>query len=113
MSHDDDRYTGVLAELSKLYAAWQDYQARLSNEIAEYKKTVNSAISILGQEAIASQSDTKQRLEADAQQREQRQKRADRKDIAVLLGVGCLIVLNGLAIITLAIVLIVLYWSSR
>lgn len=110
---EDNRYEGVLRALGELHTAWQEYQTRISLEITEYKKTVNNAISLLAQESIVSQRDTKQRLEADTQQREQRQKRADRKDIAVLSGVGCLIVLNVLAIISLAIVLIAMSWSAR
>jgi hypothetical protein len=107
---DDDRYHGVLRALGDVVREWQEFKAQLSGEIAEYKKTVNTAIAILGQESFASQADTKQRLEADAQQRAQRQTRSDRKDIAVLAGVGCLIVLNAAAITALVIVLIVLNW---
>ena len=91
---EDNRYEGVLRALSELHAEWQEFKGQLSGEISEYRKTVNSAISILGQEAIKFQRDTEQRLEADSTQREQRQKKTDRKDIAVLVGMGCLIVLN-------------------
>jgi hypothetical protein len=107
---DNDKYAGVLHALHDLHVSWQAYQAQLSTEIAEYKKTVNAAISILGNEAIKFQKDTTDRLEADAAQRQQRQTRSDRKDIALLSGVGCLIVLNVLAIVILAAVLIIQNW---
>lgn len=98
MSADDDRYAGVLAALGDLHREWQAFKAQLTTEIAEYRKTVNAAISILGQEAIKFQHDTEQRLTTDAQQREQRQRRSDRKDMAILFGMGCLIVLNFIGI---------------
>lgn len=107
---EDNRYDGVLRELGKLYAAWQEHQARIATEIGEYKKTVNSAIGILGQESIRFQADTQKRLETDAAQREQRQRHADRKDIAVLTSVGCLIVLNALAVLVLIGTVAYLIW---
>ena len=111
MPNDDDyRFDGVLAELSKMYTSWQEFKLETTALIVEHRKTVNSAISSLAQEALESQDDTKKRLEADAKQRETRQKRADRKDIALLSGLGCLIVLNGVAIVALAIVIIVMNW---
>jgi hypothetical protein len=96
--NDEDRYHGVLTALSELHAEWQQFKGQLSGEITEYRKTVNSAISILGQEAIKFQHDTEQRLSADSAQREQRQRKSDRKDIAVLIGMGCLIVMNFIGI---------------
>lgn len=108
---DDDKYDGVLNALSELHATWQEFKAESVALLVEHRKTVNSAISSLAQEALESQADTKTRLEADAQLRAARQKHTDRKDIAILGGVGCLILLNGLAIVTLAIVLIVQSWK--
>lgn len=98
MSADDDRYAGVIAELGKMWHEFQDFKTQLSTEIAEYKKTVNAALSILGQEAIKFQHDTEQRITADQAARRERQKVTDRKDIAVLIGMGCLIVMNFIGI---------------
>ena len=109
---DDTQYSGVLRALSELHTDWQAFKAETIALIVEHRKTVNSAISSLAQEALESQDDTKKRLEADAKQREMRQRRADRKDIALLSGLGCLIVLNGVAIVALAIVLIVMNWRQ-
>ena len=95
---DDDRYDGVLRALRDLHEEWQQFKAQLSTEITEYRKTVNSALSILGQEAIKFQHDTEQRLVVDSTQREQRQRRSDKKDLAVLVGMGCLILLNFIGI---------------
>lgn len=98
---DDSKYSSMLRAFGDLVKDFQEFRSQISTEINEYKKTVNSALGILGQESVKFQSDTLKRLEADATQREQRQKHADRKDIAVLGGVGCLIVLNVLAVCVL------------
>jgi hypothetical protein len=107
---DDDRYQDVLSELGKLYASWQEFKAESVALIVEHRKTVNSAISSLAQEALNAQDDTKKRLEADATLRAARQTHTDRKDVALLSGLGCLIVVNALALLTLAIVLIAQNW---
>lgn len=143
LSEDDNEtaYERVLKVLSELHTNWRDYQAQLGTEITEYKKTVNSAISILGMEAIKFQNDTRDRLAADASERltrqqfvdsesarretsaEQRratdtaqhtahQQRSDRKSLIMLGGMGCLLVVNGAALIALAAVLIAMYWRS-
>jgi len=110
MADEESRYDAVLKELTKLVGTWRDFKDETVALIVEHRKTVNSAISSLAQESLESQADTKQRLAADSAMRETRQKRTDRKDFAVLSGVGCLILINGLAIIVLAIVLILMYW---
>jgi len=102
MDDEDSKYHGVLRALGDLVKDFQEFKAQIGAEINEYKKTVNSALGILGQESVKFQSDTLKRLETDATQREQRQRHADRKDMAVLGGVGCLIVLNVLAVCVLA-----------
>jgi hypothetical protein len=143
---DDDDYKRVLKVLGELHQSWRDYQTQLGGEITEYKKTVNNAISLLAQEALKHQADTKTRLEADAAERLTRQahvdrearhvrddmmearaetlkrldattavalvaeQRADRKAFALLGMTGCLIVLNALALVALAIVLIAQNW---
>jgi len=99
---DNDRYQDVLSELGKLYAIWQEFKAESVALIVEHRKTVNSAISSLAQEALESQSDTKQRLETDSRARESRQKHTDRKDMALLIGLGCLLIVNGVALLALA-----------
>lgn len=98
---DDSRWHGVLDEIRKMYEAWQAHQERVEATIGEYKKTVNNAISLLSHEALTFQDDIRSRLAADAAERLPRQKRADRKDAAVLLATGCLIALNLIAICSL------------
>jgi hypothetical protein len=103
---DDDKYDGVLKALSELHATWQEFKAESLALIVEHRKTVNSAISSLAQESLESQADTKQRLAADSAMREKRQTRTDRKDFAVLSGVGCLLIANGMALLALAVLVI-------
>jgi ABC-type multidrug transport system fused ATPase/permease subunit len=139
VSDDDSKYNGVLQALRDLHVSWQSYQTQLGTEITEYKKTVNNAISLLAQEALKFQADTKERLVNDATDRTTRQqfvdkeaerrekeaerwrmdataanaafqKRAGRERIALLSGVGCLIVVNVLALLALAVVLIIQNW---
>jgi len=105
------------------------------------QKTVNTAISLLAQEAFKHQSDTSRRLEEDASERRARQQHVDseaqrrddadkerRKDASAEhaafqkragreragLGalLGCLIIVNAIALITLAALLIALYWRA-
>lgn len=95
---DEEWRQSILAAYGELARDVRAFQAQIESAIAEYKKTVNTAIAILGQEAIAFQSETKQRIAQDAADRIARQRRTDRKDIAVLTALGCLIVANALAI---------------
>jgi len=103
---DDDKYAGVLKALSELHTTWREFKAESVALLVEHRKTVNSAISSLAQEALESQADTKQRLETDAALRLTRQRHTDRKDFAVLSGVGCLLVANGVALVALAVLVI-------
>ena len=110
MADEESRYDAVLKVLTQLEGRWKDFRDETTALIVEHRKTVNSAISSLAQEALESQDDTKKRLEADSALRAKRQTRTDRKDWALGVSMGCLIVLNGLALIALAIVLILQNW---
>jgi len=139
MPTEDDQYTGVLGALRDLHVTWQEYEKRITAEILEYKKTVNNAISLLATEAIKFQADTKERLGADATERTARQlfvdheaerrddadkqrrkdasaehaafqKRAGRERAGIMSLLGCLILVNALALLALAVVLIAMYW---
>jgi hypothetical protein len=140
MSGDDSKYDGVLGALRDINIAWQEYQKQLSAEILEYKKTVNSALSILGMEAVKFQNDTRDRLTTDAAERLSRQQfvdneaarrdeadkerrkeataehaafqtRANRERLGIMGAMGCLVFVNITALIVLAIVLIVQNWK--
>jgi len=77
LSADDDQYSGVLKVLSELHASWLAYQQQLTGEILDYKKTVNTALASLGQEAIKHQRDTAKRIEDDTIERRSRQAQVD------------------------------------
>jgi hypothetical protein len=109
-SSDDDQppYDLVMKELTRLYGDWRDWQEQVRGEITEYKKTVNNALSLLGQEALNFQDATRKRLEQDRTERLSRQKRADIKDAAVLGMTGCLV----LFVLLLIGLLVMLLWQS-
>jgi hypothetical protein len=74
---------------------------------------VDSATANVREDMLTARAETLARLDATTAQNEQHERRASRKAYAMLSGVGCLIVVNVLALIALAALLISLYWIPR
>lgn len=79
------------AALSEQYQKFNDFEIRITSEITEYRKTVNSALSILSREVLDFQ-------DRDIKERKRRQRRQDIKDILIAIVlicgtlVGCLVI---------------------
>lgn len=99
----------ALEDVSRLFKEHKSEQSLLFTEL---RKTVMSAMSQLSDESLRFQADIRDRLSADADLRAPRQKRADRKDIAVISSIGCVVIVSMLAACANAGVLAWLIWRG-
>lgn len=76
-----------------LVRRYGELEAQLRTEIAEYRKTVNTALGLLSKELL-------EFIDRDVAERRARQRRQDYKDLA-LGSIGCLVVAFGCILIGL------------
>lgn len=108
---NDDQWEMFLSTLKEQEEKWRQFRDELTTEVREHKRTVNSAINLLGQEAFKFQKDQTEQRDQDRKERQDRQKAVDRKDRMMIGAAGCLIVMNGIALT--AIVGVVIYLLTR
>lgn len=89
----EDFKQSVYAALGEVAEQFKTFREQLESEVREYKRTVNSAISLLSSELIEFQT-------TERKERKERQKRSDIKDGVVVVASGCLL-LVGLVLIGL------------
>ena len=105
MPPNDDQHDWLRQDFLDLVAKFGELERRLSAEIVEYKKTVNTAIGLLSQELFEFQSRRETDRLHDEQERKTRQRRTDIKDVIIAL-IGILTLVIGCSIIVLLVYLL-------
>lgn len=104
MASNDDK-DWLRQDFLDLVSKFGELERRLSAEIAEYKKTVNTAIGMLSQESFEFQARRNQDRAEDTAERKARQRRQDIKDVIIAL-IGLLTLFILCSIIALLVYLV-------
>lgn len=100
--NDDDFRITYYEDLKQVYARIQAFEEKIESIIIEYRKTVNSAISLLSKEFIEFQ-------QTQQEERTKRQKRNDIKDI-IIAAIGCLVFISTCVVISVLIAFVYRVW---
>lgn len=109
---NDDKSDWLRQDFLDLVAKFGQLEQRWSSELVEYRKTVNTAITLLSQEQFEVQAKYETNRLADEQERRSRQKRADIKDAVIVLFllltllIGCSMISTVIYLLTQRVVIV-------
>lgn len=98
----DEVQNNHFKHLGEVYERMRSFEERIESIVSEYRKTVNSAISLLSKEFIEFQ-------QTQQEERTRRQKRNDIKDM-VIAGIGCLVFVSICVVIGVLIAFVIRVW---